>query len=157
MLCLFARVKVYPMFLMRNSGRKIQLSAARSCRAFTLLEVLVAMTIVGLGVVTLLQIFSQGLRLQTRSAANSEAVTEGARVMDELLARKKWSDGSDNGRLGAAGRWTAQIQTMRDEPSSLGLGSNWELKEVALQLVVNDGGRDRHIELKTLRLARKAP
>ncbi|MGH7795847.1 MAG: type IV pilus modification PilV family protein [Candidatus Binatia bacterium] len=129
----------------------------KPCRGFTLLEVLVAMTIVGLGVVTLLQIFSQGLRLQARSAVNSEAVAHGARVMDELLARKKWLEGSDNGKLGADGRWTAQIQTMRDEPSALGLGSNWELKEIALQLVVTDGGRERHLELKTLRLARKTP
>ena len=33
----------------------------KSCLGFTLLEVLVALTIVGLGVVTLLQIFSLGL------------------------------------------------------------------------------------------------
>ena len=128
-----------------------------SCCGFTLLEVLVAMTIVGVGVMTLLQIFSQGLRLQARSTASSAAVAQGARVMDELLARKKWSDGADNGKLGATARWSAQIQTVRDDPASLELSSNWELKEVALQLVVNEGGRDRAVELKTLRLARKAP
>jgi hypothetical protein len=44
---------------------------------------------------------------------------------------------------------------MRDEPSALALDSNWELKEVALQVVVTDGGRERQVELKTLRLARK--
>jgi prepilin-type N-terminal cleavage/methylation domain-containing protein len=128
-----------------------------SCCGFTLLEVLVAMTIVGVGVMTLLQIFSQGLRLQARSTASSAAVAQGARVMDELLARKKWSDGADNGKLGATARWSAQIQTVRDDPASLELSSNWELKEVALQLVVDEGGRDRAVELKTLRLARKAP
>jgi hypothetical protein len=73
------------------------------------------------------------------------------------LARKKWSDGADNGKLSATARWSAQIQTVRDDPASLELSSNWELKEVALQLVVNEGGRDRAVELKTLRLARKAP
>ena len=122
-----------------------------------MLEVVVAMTIVGLGVVTLMQIFSQGLRLHARSTAKSEAVAAGARLMDELLARNRLPEGSESGRLGADGRWTAQTQTVRDEASPLGLGGNWELKEIALQLVVNDGGRDRHIELKTLRLARKAP
>jgi prepilin-type N-terminal cleavage/methylation domain-containing protein len=152
-----ATKEIIALFLIRKPGKKFNLSLAGPCRGFTLLEVLVAMTIVGLGVVTLLQIFSQGLRLQARSTANSEAVTEGARVMDELLARKTLSEGSDGGKLGAEARWTAQIQTMRDEPLSLGLGSNWELKEVAVQLVVNEGGRDRHIELKTLRLARKTP
>ena len=61
---------------------------------FTLLEVLVAMTIVGLGVVTLLQIFSLGLRLQARSTVRTEAMFQGARVMDELLARKRLGEGA---------------------------------------------------------------
>jgi prepilin-type N-terminal cleavage/methylation domain-containing protein len=124
---------------------------------FTLLEVLVAMTIVGLGVMTLLQIFSQGLRLQARSSANSEAVARGARLMDELLARKSWPEGGDSGKLGADGRWSARLESVREEGLSLDLASKWELKELALELAVNDRGRDRTVELKTLRLARKTP
>jgi type II secretion system protein I len=123
-------------------------------RGFTLLEVLVAMTIVGLGVVTLLQIFSSGLRLQARSVGRNEAMIQGNRVMDELLARKSLA-GGDSGKLGANGRWTAQIQTVR-EPSSLALSGNWELKEVSLEIVVRDGERERQVDLKTLRLVRKA-
>lgn len=129
----------------------------RSPRAFTLLEVLVAMSIVGLGVATLLQIFSQGLRLQARSAEKNEAAVRGARLMDELLARHQMPEGSDSGNLGADGRWTAQIQTVRGESSPLDLGSNWELKEITLRFAVNDGAGNRHIELKTLRLERKTP
>ena len=124
------------------------------CRGFTLLEVLVAMTIVGLGVVTLLQIFSSGLRLQARSMVRNEAMIQGNRVMDELLARKSLA-GGDSGKLGANGRWTAQIQTVRD-PSSLALSGDWELKEVSVEMVVRDGERERQIDLKTLRLVRKA-
>jgi prepilin-type N-terminal cleavage/methylation domain-containing protein len=122
---------------------------------FTLLEVLVAMTIVGLGVVTLLQIFSLGLRLQSRSMSRSEALVEGSRVMDELLARKRL-DGTVNGRLGNEGRWTAQVRTVPDALTSLELSGNWELREVALEMSVRDGERERQVELKTFRLARKA-
>lgn len=125
------------------------------CSGFTLLEVLVAMTIVGLGVVTLLQIFSSGLRLQARSQVRNEAMVRGSRVMDELLARKRL-EGADRGTLGTDGRWTAQIQTVRDGPSSFGLSGNWELKEVSVEMVVRDGERERQIDLKTLRLVRKA-
>ena len=113
------------------------------------------MTIVGLGVMTLLQIFSQGLQLQARSIANSEAVAQGARVMDGLLARKNWSDGNDSGKLEAGGRWNARLQTVRDDRESLELTSNWELKELDLQVFVSEGGRDRAVDLKTLRLTRK--
>jgi len=122
---------------------------------FTLLEVMVAMTIVGLGVVTLLQIFSGGLRLGSRSNAQTEAIAQGARVMDELLARPKLRDGSESGTVARTNHWRAQIQTQRDNAPSLTLGSNWELKEVGVEMTVPDGDRDRRVELKTLRLARK--
>jgi prepilin-type N-terminal cleavage/methylation domain-containing protein len=128
----------------------------KSGEGFTLLEVLVAMTIVGLGVVTLLQIFSLGLRLHSRSTVRTEAVLQGARVMDELLARKRLGDGSDRGKFANDGRWTSQVQTTRDASSSLSLSGNWELREVALELVVLDGAQERHMELKTLRLSKKA-
>jgi general secretion pathway protein I len=127
----------------------------RRAAGFTLLEVLVAMTIVGLGVVALLQIFSLGLRLQSRSTASTEAVTYGARVMDELLARKRLLDGSDSGTAGT-GRWKSQVQALRDSSPSLNLSNRWDLKEVALEMTVSDGGRERRVELKTLRLTRKA-
>jgi prepilin-type N-terminal cleavage/methylation domain-containing protein len=127
-----------------------------STSGFTLLEVLVALTIVGLGVVTLLQIFSLGLRLGARSTTSTEAVTYGARIMDELLARKKLSEGSDSGTLGTAGRWKSQVQTVRDASPSLNLSSNWELKEVALEMTVSEGERERRVDFKTFRLTKKA-
>ena len=127
-----------------------------SRRGFTLLEVLIALTIVGLGVVTLLQIFSLGLRLGARSTASTAAVTYSARVMDELLARKKLVEGSDSGTVTAVGKWKSQIQAVRDSSPSLSLSNSWELREVALEMNVTDGGQDRRVELKTLRLTKKS-
>ena len=127
----------------------------QSTAGFTLLEVMVAMAIVGFGVVTLLEIFSLGLRLGSRSNVHTEAVAYSARVMDELLARPKLRDGSESGTLASANRWRAQIQTLRDATPSLNLGSNWELKEIDVEITVADGDRERRVELKTLRLARK--
>lgn len=126
-----------------------------SPKGFTLLEVLVAVTIVGLGVVTVLQIFSLGLRLGALSTTSTEAVTHGARVMDELLARKKLFEGSDSGTLGAAGRWKSQVQAVRDSSPSLNLSSNWELKEVAVEMTVMEGERERRVDFNTLRLTKK--
>ena len=123
-------------------------------RGFTLIEVLVALTILGLGVVTLLQIFSLGLRLDARSVVRTESAADGARVMDELLARKKLPQGDESGTFGANGRWQAQVQTVR-EPLSLDLAKTWELKEVALELYRLDGRRERLIDLKTYRLGKK--
>lgn len=126
-----------------------------SPRGFTLLEVLVALTILGLGVVTLLQIFSLGLRLGARSTARTEFAADGARVMDELLARKKLTTASENSRLGGEIRWRSQIQPVKDAPSSLGLTNKWELTEVTVELLPSGGGRERSAELKTFRLAKR--
>lgn len=128
----------------------------RHCeKGFTLLEVLIAMTILGLGVVTLLQIFSQGLQLGARSTARTETIASGARVMDELLARRTLSEGAQTGKLGANGRWSAQVQTVRDPSPALDLSSNWELKEVSLEVTVIESGLERRVDLKTLRLSKK--
>lgn len=124
----------------------------RRTGGFTLLEVLIAMTIVGLGVVTLLQIFSLGLRLQTRSSSHNEAVAHGSGVMDELLARKRL-ESSAAGRVGSDGRWTSQVRTVTDEPTTLALSGNWELKEISLELMAGAGGR--RVEIKTFRLVPK--
>jgi prepilin-type N-terminal cleavage/methylation domain-containing protein len=128
----------------------------RSRRGFTLLEVLVALTILSLGVVTLLQIFSLGLRLGARSAVRTESAADGARVMDELLARKKLPEGGESGTLQGTGRWQAQVQTVRDSPFSLSLSNNWELKELAVELYGLEGRRERLLDLKTFRLSKKA-
>jgi prepilin-type N-terminal cleavage/methylation domain-containing protein len=122
---------------------------------FTLLEVVVAMTIVGLGVVTLLEIFSLGLRLGARSAVHTEAGTYGRQVMDELLARRNLPDGSEQGSSGANRHWKIQIQPIVESGQTLGLSSPWDLKEISVDMVVMDAGRERHVELKTLRLVKK--
>lgn len=122
---------------------------------FTLLEVVVAMAIVGLGVVTLLELFSMGLRLAASSSARTEANSYARQVMDEVLARRTLQDGTERGSVEANRRWTLQIQPVAQSDQALTLSNDWELKEISLDMVVTDGGRERHVELKTLRLVRK--
>jgi hypothetical protein len=75
--------------------------------------------------------------------------------MDELLARKKLPLGPESGHLGSTGRWEAQVQPLRDAPLSLDSSGNWELKEVTLEMTIDDGGSRRHVDFRTLRLSKK--
>jgi prepilin-type N-terminal cleavage/methylation domain-containing protein len=122
---------------------------------FTLLEVVVAMTIVGIGVVTLLEIFSSGLRLGSRSSAATEAMTYGRQAMDEILLRQKIEEGAQQGSLNERTRWKLGIEPVREASDTLSLSSAWELKEITLDLRVADAGRDRTVELRTYRLVRR--
>ena len=122
---------------------------------FTLLEVVVAMTIVGIGVVTLLEIFSSGLRLGSRSSAATEAMTYGRQAMDEILLRQKIEEGAQQGSLNERTRWKLGIEPVREASDTLSLSSAWELKEITLDLRVAYAGRDRTVELRTYRLVRR--
>jgi general secretion pathway protein I len=122
---------------------------------FTLLEVIVAMTIVGIGVVTLLEIFSTGLRLGSRSTSATEAMTYGRQAMDTILLRRKIDEGALQGSLNERTRWKLGIEPVREPTDSLSLSSAWELTEVTLDVRVTDGGRERPVELRTYRLVRK--
>ena len=123
-------------------------------QGFTLLEVLVAMTIVGLGVVALLEVFSSGLQLGTRSRDRTEAVAYGRQVMDQFLARPVMMEGTEQGTIGESNRWQLQVKPVRPA-EGLTLGNDWELKEIALEIIVPESDRERRVELRTLRLVKK--
>jgi prepilin-type N-terminal cleavage/methylation domain-containing protein len=56
----------------------------RRSEGFTLLEVAVALAILGIGVVTLLQIFQGALRLQIRASERTRAILLVRETMDEI-------------------------------------------------------------------------
>jgi general secretion pathway protein I len=122
---------------------------------FTLLEVVIAMTIVGLGVVTLLQIFSLGLRLGTRSTASTQAVNSAREVMDDFLSRPTVEEGTEQGTTEGHARWKIVVRAVRDPSRTLSLGADVELREISLEMFVPEGARQRRVELKTFRLVRK--
>ncbi len=55
---------------------------------FTLLEIAVALAVLGVGVVTCLQIFSGSLRLQDRASRESRAVLAARAAMDHLISER---------------------------------------------------------------------
>ena len=113
------------------------------------------MTIVGIGVVTLLEIFSMGLRLGSRSSAATEAMTYGRQAMDEILLRRKIEEGAQQGSLNERTRWKLRIGPVQEPSDTLSLSAAWELKEITLDMRVTDAGRDRTVELRTYRLEKK--
>jgi prepilin-type N-terminal cleavage/methylation domain-containing protein len=122
---------------------------------FTLLEIVVAMAIVGLGVVTLLEIFSLGLRLGARSTTDTESMAYARLVMDEVLARRDIDAGATQGYIQERGRWQLRTQKVDEPQRTLSLDAPWELREVSVAMRLTDGLQERQVEIKTLRLVRK--
>ena len=129
-----------------NSKSKIQ-------NGFTLLEVVVAMAIVGLGVMTLFEALSAGLRLETRSSDQTKAITYSRQAIDGFLIRRGIRDGGEEGSAGGRHRWSVEVRPFQE--SSQLSSVRWDLKEVRLRMRYREGEQEKEVVLKTLRLLKK--
>jgi Tfp pilus assembly protein PilV len=119
-----------------------------------LLEVIVALAIVGIGVVTVLELFSSGLRLEARSRARSLASVYSRELLDEALARPTLGQGRESGSFDSTYGWTLVSRSLPDQ-TRLSSKARWELHEVVSRVRYREEGRDREVETKTLRLTKR--
>jgi general secretion pathway protein I len=120
-------------------------------RGFTLLEVLVAMTILGIAIVALMQLSSQGLRLLHLSDDYQQAVTVADRIARATDALAEGVDVGQEGRF----QWERRI-TVVPVPEELTPGAGPQLRLYALSVGVR-WGRDRTLELASLRAVAERP
>jgi prepilin-type N-terminal cleavage/methylation domain-containing protein len=114
-------------------------------RGFTLLEVLVAMTILGLALVTLLQLSAQGLRLLRLSEDYQEAVLLADRLARGTEAAPERVEAGQQGPL----RWERRI-TLVPVPEELTPAAGPRSRLYAVSVAVR-WGRNRTLELASLR------
>jgi prepilin-type N-terminal cleavage/methylation domain-containing protein len=114
---------------------------------FTLLEVLVALTILGLGAVALIQLSAQGLRLVKQSDDHQGAILLADRLAKETAPL---AEGLESGNEGAL-EWERRIARVAT-PEALHPPSGPTPRLLALTVTVR-WGRDAALTLATLRTA----
>ena len=141
----------------------------RSSRGFTLIEIAVAMAILGVGVVTLQQIYQGALRLQDRASRQGRAVLHARAAMDSLLAPRTIADttSEETTREGFKTRILVRHATAADAPMlegsvggsdadderQFGLESEQSLRYLEVEVTWSDGVGQKTYTLKSLRLA----
>ena len=126
-------------------------------RGFTLLEMLVATTIMGIAVVGLLSSISTSLRHASRLTDYDRAVLVATHKMDELLLDKRLPRDVEIGaRLDPAltdmdGAWRARV-TVFEQPPAAAPGSAI-LERLELQLHWTSGAMPRSLSLEAFRRA----
>jgi hypothetical protein len=111
------------------------------------------MAIVGLGIVVLLEIFSLGLRLETASAARTDAVAYSRQAVDAFLVRKSFDGRGESGTIGRSLRWQIDVQSVRDDTQVESIG--WDISEITLRMRYPEAERDKFLEMKTLRVVKR--
>ena len=126
---------------------------------FTLLEIAVALAILGVGVVTCLEIFSASLRIQDRASRETRAVLAGRAAMDALLFQPEISDHSEC-RASAEGyktcvevRHAGPQDGVETDDSDMGIASDVSLRYLQVDVYCQDANGAKTYTLKSLRAA----
>jgi len=128
-------------------------------RAFTLLEVLVAATIMAIAIGTLLASINTSLSNASRLSERDRATLEAKRLLDEILADPSIPEGAaPAGPIDPAiglpeGAWRAQVT--RFEAANAGPGSRL-LQRIAVEITWRSGRSPRRAFIEGYRIA-KAP
>lgn len=144
---------------------------------FTLIEVLTAMMILAIALVTVMQLFSGGLRAVRRSGDVTRSLFQARATMEEALLAGVMTDGEWEGRYEDGTRWRLIIRELREtepdletdtkpgakavdsRPAPRGAAGDKSLFRVSVSVFrengVDNGTRERGVELTTLHMARR--
>jgi general secretion pathway protein I len=129
----------------------------RADAGFTLLEIAVALAILGVGVVTCLQLFSGSLHIQDRASRQSRAVLAARAAMDALLFQAEIKDHSEERTSGEGFRTRVLVRHAGPgegvEEKDLGFESEKSLRYVQVDVTWQDGAGFKTYTLKSMRIA----
>jgi type II secretion system protein I len=119
---------------------------------FTLLEVIVAMTLFAAGIVAVTRLFSGALRLSAGSRDASAATIYARQRMEEALLSPDPVEGTEQGAFGEGYRWrlTTAFAPQEEEVP-------YDEVRFLVTVTWDDGGRERALDLSAARWRWKAP
>jgi general secretion pathway protein I len=123
---------------------------------FTLLETLVALSVLAIALVVILQLFSGGLKAEKASDDYTRAVFYGREKMEEILLVSPLEEGVMEGDCDERYRWqtaVTPIELPEEEAETL----PFRMMEITVRISWNQGVRDKRFELHTTKILEKAP
>ena len=126
---------------------------AAGARGFTLLEIVVAMAILGIGLVILIELFGGGLRLGRTSQEYTKAAGYARIKLEEISLAATLAEGVQEGEFDNDFRWQTEVKKVDLLPP---LETEYrppvDFYRVRLEVLWQSGLRDRSAEFETYRV-----
>lgn len=122
---------------------------------FTLIEVLVAITVLAVALVAILQLFSGGLKSIRLSDEYSRGIFHARELVEQVQVSEGVSEGVLQGRFEDGYKWKAEIKrapVLLDEERK----PQFELFEIKVRVMWDSLGSEKHLELMTTKIAQKS-
>jgi general secretion pathway protein I len=124
-----------------------------STTGFTLIEVVVAMAILGVALTVIIELFSGGLRLARTSAEYTKAINYARIKMEEIAVKQTMEEGIQEGEFDHTFRWQVETKKMDVLPIEKGVDFRppTELFQVKVNVLWKSGSKERSTRLETYR------
>jgi general secretion pathway protein I len=126
-------------------------------KGFTLIEVVIAIAILGVGLTVIIELFSGGLRLGRASVEYTKAVNYARMKMEEIVIKPNIQEGTEEGEFDPTYRW--QVGIKKVDLLSLGkdgdLSLPVELFRVKVNVLWKSGSKERSAIFETYRTEKR--
>lgn len=145
------RIKELPRLVFRITPKMIRTSSGMG---FTLMEVLVAISVLATCLVVILQLFSGGLKAGKLSDDYTRGIFHAREKMEEIILLDILEEGTVEGEFEDGFRWRADI--IRLEPGEEeALRLPFDTFTINVEVLWGPEGREKHFKIDTLKVAEK--
>ena len=125
--------------------------AKRRDAGFTLLEVIIALAILGIGLTVIMELFSGGLRLGRVSEEYTKAMNYACLKMEEIAIQNTVTEGEDEGEFNDTYRWKVNVEKVDILPGDKGTEFNppVEFYHVRVNITWTAGSKERSASLES--------
>jgi len=121
---------------------------------FTLLEILVAISILAISLVVILQLFSGGLKSRKVSDDYTRGVFHAREKMSEILLSKDLAEGESGGEFPDSFRWVSLIKLVesgQEEEEKL----PFKMFDIQVEILWDAGRSEKHFQVSTIKIVEK--
>lgn len=118
---------------------------------FTLLEVIIALAILGIGLTVTIELFSGSLRLGWISGEYTKAINYASLKMEEIATQKTVTEGEEEGEFDKTFRWRVGVEKVDILPGDKGteFKSPAEFYRVRVSVFWKSGSKERSASLES--------
>jgi general secretion pathway protein I len=130
------------------------MGSRRGNRGFTLIEVVVAMGILGIGLIVILELISNGLRAGRVTQEYTQAIGLARTKMEEIRLADNIAEGEEQGEFNKNFRFTVGVKKTAVFPEDRGTDMRLpvELYQIQVQVLWGSGVRERSTTIESYRV-----